>query len=43
MKEAIVNPDITVDIKDSPVPEPGPGELLIKVIVSGTSHTQLMA
>ncbi|KAF4923489.1 Trans-enoyl reductase fsr4 [Colletotrichum viniferum] len=37
MKEAIVDPDITVDIKDSPVPEPGPGELLIKVIVSGTN------
>ncbi|KAF9870597.1 alcohol dehydrogenase GroES-like domain-containing protein [Colletotrichum karsti] len=37
MKEAIVNPDISVDVKDSPIPEPGPGELLIKVLVSGTN------
>ncbi|KAK1728275.1 alcohol dehydrogenase GroES-like domain-containing protein [Colletotrichum acutatum] len=37
MKEAIVNADLSVDIKDSPIPEPGPGELLVKVIVSGTN------
>ncbi|KAL0938351.1 quinone oxidoreductase [Colletotrichum truncatum] len=37
MKEAIVNPDITVNVKDSPIPEPGPGELLVKVLVSGTN------
>ncbi|TQN65338.1 Trans-enoyl reductase fsr4 [Colletotrichum shisoi] len=37
MKEAIVNPDISVTVKDSPVPTPGPGELLVKVIVSGTN------
>ncbi|OBR04387.1 Alcohol dehydrogenase GroES-like domain-containing protein [Colletotrichum higginsianum IMI 349063] len=37
MKEAIVNTDISVTVKDSPVPTPGPGELLVKVIVSGTN------
>ncbi|GKT40622.1 trans-enoyl reductase lepG [Colletotrichum spaethianum] len=37
MKEAIVNTDISVTVKDSPIPTPGPGELLIKVIVSGTN------
>ncbi|WYZ42364.1 hypothetical protein EsH8_VI_000063 [Colletotrichum jinshuiense] len=37
MKEAIVNTDISVTVQDSPIPEPGPGELLIKVIVSGTN------
>ncbi|KAF6809142.1 putative quinone oxidoreductase [Colletotrichum sojae] len=37
MKEAIVHPDVSVEIKDSPVPEPGPGQLLIKVLVSGTN------
>ncbi|KAM5377859.1 hypothetical protein ACJZ2D_004763 [Fusarium nematophilum] len=37
MKEAIVAPDITVKVIDSPVPEPGPGEVLIRVVVSGTN------
>ncbi|KAK2024578.1 alcohol dehydrogenase GroES-like domain-containing protein [Colletotrichum zoysiae] len=37
MKEAIVNTDISVTVKDSPIPTPKPGELLIKVIVSGTN------
>jgi len=35
MKEAIVNPDLSVEIKESPIPTPGPGQILIKVIVSG--------
>ena len=37
MKEAIVKPDTTVHIVDSPIPKPGPGEVLIKVVVSGSS------
>lgn len=37
MKEAIVNSDVSVEIKDSPIPEPGPGELLVKVVVSGSA------
>lgn len=36
MKEAIVAPDTTVQIHDVAIPEPGPGELLVKVLVSGT-------
>ena len=35
MKEAIVSPDLSVKIIDSPVPKPGPGEVLIKVICAG--------
>jgi NADPH2:quinone reductase len=35
MKEAIVKKDISVDIVDSPIPKPGPGDVLIKVIVAG--------
>jgi NADPH2:quinone reductase len=38
MKEAIVRKDTSVDIVDSPVPKPGPGHVLIKVIVAGRSH-----
>lgn len=37
MKEAIVDKDISVSIIDSPIPKPGPGEVLIKVVVSGTN------
>lgn len=37
MKEALVNKDISVEIVDSPIPKPGPGQLLIKVVVAGTS------
>ncbi|TEA19711.1 Trans-enoyl reductase fsr4 [Colletotrichum sidae] len=37
MKEAIVQTDTSVQIQDSPIPEPGPGQLLIKVLVSGTN------
>lgn len=35
MKEAIVKKDISVDIVDSPVPKPGPGHVLIKVVIAG--------
>ncbi|KAJ5400801.1 quinone oxidoreductase [Penicillium sp. CMV-2018d] len=37
MKEAIVNPELAVHIVDSPIPEPRAGEILIKVVVSGTN------
>ncbi|KAF4343585.1 NADPH2:quinone reductase [Fusarium beomiforme] len=37
MKEAIVKKDISVEIIDSPIPKPGPGEVLIKVIIAGTN------
>ncbi|UPK92014.1 hypothetical protein LCI18_002949 [Fusarium solani-melongenae] len=37
MKEAIVAPNTTVRVIDSPIPEPGPSEILIKVVVSGTN------
>lgn len=37
MKEAIVAPDATVTITDSPIPSPGPREILVKVIVAGTN------
>lgn len=36
MKEAIVS-DEGVVIKDSPIPEPGPDQVLIKVLVSGSN------
>src|SRR3954469_11987299 len=35
MKEAIVSPDTSVMITDSPYPTPGPGEVLVKVVVAG--------
>ncbi|KAF9776444.1 hypothetical protein IL306_005366 [Fusarium sp. DS 682] len=37
MKEAIVKKDISVEIIDSPIPKPGPGEVLIRVIIAGTN------
>ncbi|KAJ3545758.1 hypothetical protein NM208_g2347 [Fusarium decemcellulare] len=37
MKEAIVYPDISVEIQDVPVPTPGPSEVLIKVVFSGVN------
>ncbi|KAF5680000.1 nadph2:quinone reductase [Fusarium heterosporum] len=37
MKEAIVKKDTSVEIIDSPIPKPGPGQVLIKVIVAGTN------
>lgn len=35
MKEARITPDTNVEIHDVDIPEPGPGQLLIKVFVSG--------
>jgi NADPH2:quinone reductase len=37
MKEALVKKDISVEIVDSPIPKPGQGQLLIKVVVAGMS------
>ncbi|KAF5244690.1 hypothetical protein FAUST_2206 [Fusarium austroamericanum] len=37
MKEAIVKKDASVEVVDSPIPKPGPGQVLIKVIVAGMS------
>jgi NADPH:quinone reductase-like Zn-dependent oxidoreductase len=37
MKEAIVAPDISVSFIDSPIPTPGPRQILVKVIVAGTN------
>ena len=37
MKEAIVHPGPFVKVIDSPVPSPGPGQVLIKVIISGSN------
>ncbi|KAK3674100.1 putative secondary metabolism biosynthetic enzyme [Recurvomyces mirabilis] len=37
MKEAIVHPGPRVEIIDSPIPEPGPGQVVIKTIVSGSN------
>ncbi|KAJ3044735.1 hypothetical protein HDV00_001139 [Rhizophlyctis rosea] len=36
-KEAIVHPDLHVEIVDSPIPTPGDHDVVIKVIVSGTN------
>ncbi|KAF2815798.1 zinc-binding oxidoreductase-like protein ToxD [Mytilinidion resinicola] len=37
MKDAIVHPGPTVEIIDSPIPEPGPDQLVIQVVVSGSN------
>ncbi|KAM0304850.1 hypothetical protein ACHAPM_002967 [Fusarium culmorum] len=37
MKEGIVKKDASVEVIDSPIPKPGPGQVLIKVIVAGTN------
>ncbi|KAL9055681.1 MAG: hypothetical protein Q9162_003407 [Coniocarpon cinnabarinum] len=37
MKEVIVSKGPSVEIKDSPVPKPGPGKVLIKIEVSGSN------
>ncbi|ENH75575.1 Protein TOXD [Fusarium oxysporum f. sp. cubense race 1] len=37
MKEAIVKKDTSVEIIDSPIPKPGPGDVLIKVVIAGTN------
>jgi NADPH:quinone reductase-like Zn-dependent oxidoreductase len=35
MKEALVSSDLSVKLVNSPIPEPGPEEVLIKVICAG--------
>lgn len=37
MKEALVSAGPKVNIVDSPIPKPGPDQVLIKVIYSGTN------
>jgi len=37
MKEAIIHPGPRVEIIDSPVPKPGPDQVVTKVIVSGSN------
>ncbi|KAK5701191.1 hypothetical protein LTR17_022808 [Elasticomyces elasticus] len=37
MKEAFVFPGLKVEIKDTPIPTPGPGQVLIKVVVCGSN------
>lgn len=37
MKEAIVHVGPKVEIVDSPIPKPGPGQVVIKVVVSGSN------
>ncbi|KAL5585717.1 hypothetical protein FOVSG1_013409 [Fusarium oxysporum f. sp. vasinfectum] len=37
MKEAIVHPDGKVEITESPIPSPGPDQVVIKVIYSGSN------
>lgn len=37
MKEAIVQPNLNVDIVDSPIPVPKDNEVVIKVVVSGSN------
>jgi NADPH2:quinone reductase len=37
MKEAIVHKGPVVEIVDSPVPEPGPDDVVTKVVVSGSN------
>ncbi|KAF4414860.1 Polyketide synthase enoylreductase [Fusarium acutatum] len=37
MKEAYIDKDLNVEIRDVPVPTAGPGELLIRTVVSGTN------
>jgi hypothetical protein len=35
MKEAIVHPDLSVEIKETPIPTAGEHQVVIKVVVSG--------
>jgi NADPH:quinone reductase len=37
MKEAVVAKGPKVDIIDSPIPKPGPGQVVTKVIFSGSN------
>ena len=42
MKAAIfLGPDQPLDVRDVPTPEPGPGEILIRVAACGVCHTDL--
>jgi len=38
MQEALVTPDIRVELREVPIPKPKAGEVLVKVAASGT-HT----
>jgi len=37
MKEAVVDQNTVVTIKDSPIPKPAAGQILIQIVVSGTN------
>lgn len=37
MKEAFVSKDTTVTIRDTAIPSPGAGQVLVRVVVSGTN------
>jgi NADPH:quinone reductase-like Zn-dependent oxidoreductase len=37
MKEAFVDKTISVSIRDTPIPVPGPSQICIRVVVSGTN------
>ncbi|TKA38829.1 hypothetical protein B0A49_13964 [Cryomyces minteri] len=37
MKEAVIHAGPKVEIRDSPIPKPKPGQVIIKVIVSGSN------
>ena len=37
MKEALVSPYLAVSVVDSPIPSPGPDQVVIKVAVSGSN------
>lgn len=37
MKEAFIDTEIKVQVRDSPIPKPAPGQILIQVVVSGTN------
>jgi NADPH2:quinone reductase len=42
MKEAIVKKDTSVEIIDSPIPKPGPGDVLIKFVIAGKPNHPLV-
>ncbi len=39
----VVAPDKPLEVRDVPIPSPGPGEVLVRVITSGVCHTDLHA
>lgn len=39
----VVAPDAPLEIRDVPIPRPGPGEALVRVLTSGVCHTDLHA